>query len=74
MLVVGKGIVLFSGDNGRTWKNSSEFDLPIKYGWLYGVTRCAAGFAAVGWHGAIYLFDASRFLEVDGSLLEATIK
>lgn len=76
VLAVGNGIVLFSGDNGQTWQNSSVFDLPIKYGWLYGATPCATGFAAVGGQGTIYLFDASRFLflEGDGSLFEATIK
>jgi len=59
VFIVGNGIVLLSGDNGRTWEDSSAIDLPVKYGWLYGSDWCAEGFAAVGWQGAVYRFGAT---------------
>lgn len=53
-VIVGNGMVLFSQDNGATWKDNATFEPPIKYGWLYGVSHLSSGFVTTGWRGSIY--------------------
>jgi photosystem II stability/assembly factor-like uncharacterized protein len=57
VVVGGKRVFLFSGDNGIKWtKPSLEPSFP--YGWIYGAARRGeSGFSAVGQQGAIYLND-----------------
>jgi photosystem II stability/assembly factor-like uncharacterized protein len=54
IMIGGNAIVLFSVDQGRTWK-TSEFKPPIIYSWIYKIAqRGSSGFIAVGGGGAIY--------------------
>jgi photosystem II stability/assembly factor-like uncharacterized protein len=65
VVIVGNGTVFISHDNGVTWKNNVPFEPPIKYGWLYGVTRHSSGFVTVGWTGAIYRTDSNSWKRID---------
>jgi photosystem II stability/assembly factor-like uncharacterized protein len=56
----GKHTFIWSYDGGKTWK-VPEFNPPIIYGWIYGLSqRGPSGFAAVGWGGTIYLNENSK--------------
>ncbi|MBT8343016.1 MAG: hypothetical protein HKP58_02080 [Desulfatitalea sp.] len=58
----GNGTFLISTDKGVSWEKP-VFDPPVDYGWIYGLTgRGGSQFAAVGWHGSIYLSEGDHSL------------
>ncbi len=58
IIIVGNRTLITSSDGGDNF-TVPEFEPPIKYGWLYGVTpRGSKGFVAVGKEGWIYLSDS----------------
>lgn len=60
----GNGLFLQSINRGHTW-TPSAFDPPITYGWLYGIAqRGSAGFAVVGWEGALYFSSSNTWHRV----------
>lgn len=60
----GKGILLFSGDKGRTWL-SPKMNPTIVYDYIYGLaSRGSSGFVGVGREGAIYLNGSNTWNRV----------
>jgi photosystem II stability/assembly factor-like uncharacterized protein len=65
VVIMGKRAFLVSLDRGETWANPG-LDPPFPYGWIYGLARRgAAGFAAVGQQGAIYLGNAGSWQRIN---------
>ncbi len=55
LLIGGKGVVLFSTDQGQSW-HSAKFEPSIQYSWIYKLTSLGNGkYVAVGANGAIYV-------------------
>jgi photosystem II stability/assembly factor-like uncharacterized protein len=64
IVVGGSGIFLISTDRGQSWQ-PPRFEPPATYGWIYGIARRGdAGFAVVGWEGAIYLSGSKTWRRV----------
>ncbi|MGA2517381.1 MAG: YCF48-related protein [Thermodesulfobacteriota bacterium] len=58
IMIGGKGALLLSVDQGRTWKKS-ELNPPITYGWIQKIAqRGSSGFIAIGGRGVIYISNS----------------